>query len=114
MTTLPQPPDILSPHFAADPYPAYRVLREHYPVFHDPGTDSFLLSRYEDVSRAFRDPVFTGDNYEWQLEPAHGGRTLPQMSGCEHAVRRALVAPAFRAGSCGRSFCRSSSAMHGS
>ncbi|GAA5611309.1 cytochrome P450 [Streptomyces platensis] len=96
MTTLPQPPDILSPHFAADPYPAYRVLREHYPVFHDPGTDSFLLSRYEDVSRAFRDPVFTGDNYEWQLEPAHGGRTLPQMSGREHAVRRALVAPAFR------------------
>ncbi|MCX4638809.1 cytochrome P450 [Streptomyces platensis] len=96
MTTLPQPPDILSPHFAADPYPAYRVLREHYPVFHDPGTDSFLLSRYEDVSRAFRDPVFTSDNYEWQLEPAHGGRTLPQMSGREHSVRRALVAPAFR------------------
>ncbi|WP_328548990.1 cytochrome P450 [Streptomyces platensis] len=96
MTALPQPPDILSPHFAADPYPAYRVLREHYPVFHDPGTDSFLLSRYEDVSRAFRDPVFTSDNYEWQLEPAHGGRTLPQMSGREHSVRRALVAPAFR------------------
>ncbi|MGA5562043.1 cytochrome P450 [Streptomyces platensis] len=96
MTTLPQPPDILSPHFAADPYPAYRVLRDHYPVFHDPGTDSFLLSRYEDVARAFRDPVFTSDNYEWQLEPAHGGRTLPQMSGREHAVRRALVAPAFR------------------
>ncbi len=96
MTTLPQPPEILSPEFAADPYPAYRVLREHYPVFHDPGTDSFLLSRYEDVSRAFRDPVFTSDNYEWQLEPAHGGRTLPQMSGREHSVRRALMAPAFR------------------
>ncbi|GFE20190.1 cytochrome P450 [Streptomyces libani] len=96
MTTLPQPPDILSPEFAADPYPAYRILREHYPLFHDPGTDSFLISRYEDVARAFRDPVFTSDNYEWQLEPAHGGRTLPQMSGREHAVRRALVAPAFR------------------
>ncbi|UYB38262.1 cytochrome P450 [Streptomyces sp. Je 1-4] len=96
MTTLPQPPDILSPEFAADPYPAYRILREHYPLFHDPGTGSFLISRYEDVARAFRDPVFTSDNYEWQLEPAHGGRTLPQMSGREHAVRRALVAPAFR------------------
>ncbi|MCR8573909.1 cytochrome P450 [Streptomyces sp. Isolate_219] len=96
MTTLPQPPDILSPEFAADPYPAYRILREHYPLFHDPGVDSFLISRYEDVARAFRDPVFTSDNYEWQLEPAHGGRTLSQMSGREHAVRRALVAPAFR------------------
>ncbi|PBC86810.1 pulcherriminic acid synthase [Streptomyces sp. 2224.1] len=96
MSTLPQPPDILSPEFAADPYPAYRILREHHPLFHDKGTDSYLLSRYEDVARAFREPVFTTDNYEWQLEPAHGGRTLPQMSGREHAVRRALVAPAFR------------------
>jgi pulcherriminic acid synthase len=96
VTTLPLPPDILSPQFAADPYPAYRILREHYPLFHDKGTDSYLLSRYEDVARAFRDPVFTTDNYAWQLEPAHGGRTLPQMSGGEHTVRRALVAPAFR------------------
>ncbi|WP_329170629.1 cytochrome P450 [Streptomyces decoyicus] len=96
MTTIPPPPDILSPEFAADPYPAYRILRAHYPLFHDKGTDSYLLSRYEDVARAFREPVFTSDNYEWQIEPAHGGRTLPQMSGREHAVRRALVAPAFR------------------
>ncbi|MFJ9416583.1 cytochrome P450 [Streptomyces sp. NPDC101227] len=96
MTTIPQPPDILSPEFEADPYSAYRVLREHYPLFHDPGTGSYLISRYEDVQRAFREPVFTSDNYDWQLEPVHGGRTLPQMSGREHAVRRALVAPAFR------------------
>lgn len=96
VTTLPSPPDILSPEFAADPYPAYGVLREHYPLFHDKGTDSYLLSRYEDVQRAFREPVFTTDNYAWQIEPAHGGRTLPQMNGREHAVRRALVAPAFR------------------
>ncbi|MEK2472463.1 cytochrome P450 [Streptomyces noursei] len=96
MTSIPQPPDILSPEFAIDPYPAYRVLREHYPLLHHKGTDSYLLSRYEDVERAFREPVFTSDNYSWQLEPVHGGRTLPQMSGREHAVRRALVAPAFR------------------
>ncbi|MFD9812082.1 cytochrome P450 [Streptomyces sp. NPDC059080] len=96
MTTVPPPPDILSPEFAAAPYPAYRVLRDHYPLHHHAGTDSYLLSRYADVARAFKDPVFTSDNYSWQLEPAHGGRTLPQMSGAEHAVRRALVAPAFR------------------
>lgn len=96
MTVIPQPPDILSPEFAADPYPAYRVLREHYPLHYDEGTGSWLLSRYADVERAFRDPVFTSDNYDWQLEPVHGGRTIVQMSGREHAVRRALVAPAFR------------------
>ncbi|MCZ0971166.1 cytochrome P450 [Streptomyces albulus] len=96
MTSIPQAPDILSAQFATDPYPAYRVLREHYPLLHHEGTGSYLLSRYDDVERAFREPVFTSDNYIWQLEPAHGGRTLPQLSGREHAVRRALVAPAFR------------------
>ncbi len=96
MTVIPQPPDILSAEFAENPYPAYRVLREHYPVLYHEGTDSWLLSRYEDVERAFRDPVFTSDNYDWQLEPVHGGRTIVQMSGREHSVHRALVAPAFR------------------
>lgn len=96
MTVTPPPPDILSPEFAANPYPSYRVLRAHYPVHYHEGTDSWLLSRYEDVERAFRDPVFTTDNYDWQLEPVHGGRTIVQMSGREHAVHRALVAPAFR------------------
>lgn len=96
MVEVPPPPDILSPEFAADPYPAYRILREHYPVFFHEGTASWLLSRFDDVERAFRDPVFTTDNYDWQLEPVHGGRTIVQMSGHEHAVRRALVAPAFR------------------
>jgi cytochrome P450 len=94
--TVPAPPDILSAEFAADPYPSYAVLREHYPVYFHAGTGSWLISRYEDVARAFRDPVFTTDNYDWQLEPVHGGRTIVQMSGHEHAVRRALVAPAFR------------------
>lgn len=96
MTVIPQPPDILSPQFAADPYPSYRVLRQHYPLHYHEATGSWLISRYEDVERAFRDPVFTTDNYDWQLEPVHGGRTIVQMSGHEHAVRRALVAPAFR------------------
>jgi cytochrome P450 len=96
VTSTPPPPDILSPAFAADPYPSYAVLREHYPVHFHEGTGSWLLSRYDDVARAFRDPVFTTDNYDWQLEPVHGGRTIVQMSGHEHAVRRALVAPAFR------------------
>jgi pulcherriminic acid synthase len=95
MTTAPEVPDILSPEFAADPYSAYRVLRERAPLLHHEATQSYIVSRYADVERAFRDPVFTTDNYDWQLEPVHG-RTILQMSGREHSVRRALVAPAFR------------------
>lgn len=90
-------PDILSPAFAADPYGAYRIMREQAPLIRHEPTNSFLVSRYEDVERVFRDKAreFTTENYDWQLEPVHG-RTILQLSGRDHAVRRALVAPAFR------------------
>ncbi|MGW2277941.1 cytochrome P450 [Streptomyces sp. NPDC001770] len=90
-------PDILSPAFAADPYGAYRIMREQAPLIRHEATDSYLVSRYEDVERVFRDKAqeFTTENYDWQLEPVHG-RTILQLSGRDHAVRRALVAPAFR------------------
>lgn len=88
-------PDILSEEFAADPYTAYRGMREQAPVFWHEPTESYIISRYEDVQRAFRDQVFTTANYDWQLEPVHG-RTILQLSGREHSVRRALVTPAFR------------------
>jgi pulcherriminic acid synthase len=96
VTTARDAHDILSPEFAEDPYATYQVLLDELPLlWHEP-MQSYIISRYEDVARAFREPVFTSDNYEWQLEPVHGGPTLVQMSGREHAVRRALIAPAFR------------------
>ncbi|GGJ68679.1 cytochrome P450 [Streptomyces brasiliensis] len=97
MSTAQQVPDILSPEFAADPYPAYRVMREEAPlIWHEP-TQSYIISRYEDLERVFKDRngEFTTDNYNWQIEPVHG-KTILQLSGREHSVRRALVAPAFR------------------
>ncbi|MBW1603632.1 cytochrome P450 [Streptomyces sp. JJ66] len=95
MATARQVPDILSPEFAADPYPAYREIREHAPLIWHEAMNSYIISRYADVERAFKDSLFTTDNYAWQVEPVHG-RTILQLSGREHAVRRALVAPAFR------------------
>lgn len=88
-------PDILSAEFTADPYAGYRTMRDEFPLVWHEGMQSYIVSRYEDVERAFREPVFTTANYDWQLEPVHG-RTIIQMSGREHSVRRALVAPAFR------------------
>ncbi|MFJ2016616.1 cytochrome P450 [Streptomyces nodosus] len=97
MTTAQQVPDILSAEFAADPYPAYRLMRESAPLIWHEATQSYIISRYDDVERVFKDKSgeFTTDNYDWQIEPVHG-KTILQMSGREHAVRRALVAPAFR------------------
>ncbi|EPD63582.1 cytochrome P450 [Streptomyces sp. HGB0020] len=97
MSAAPQVTDILSPEFAADPYPAYAAMREKEPLIWHEATQSYIISRYEDVERVFKDKKaeFTTDNYNWQLEPVHG-KTILQLSGREHAVRRALVAPAFR------------------
>jgi len=95
VTATKQPPDILSEEFARDPYAAYRVLRDEFPLVWHPGMQTYVVSRYEDVRKAFKDPVFGSENYDWQLEPVHG-RTILQMEGREHATHRALVAPAFR------------------
>lgn len=88
-------PDILSAAFEADPYSAYAVLRQDYPVLFHEGTNSWLISRFDDVERIFRDPDITSDNYSWQLEPVHG-RTILQMEGREHSTTRNLITPAFR------------------
>ncbi|WP_069463380.1 cytochrome P450 [Actinacidiphila rubida] len=95
MSVARQAQDILSPEFAQDPYGNYQIMRESTPLVWHEAMQSYIISRYEDVERAFKDSVFTTDNYSWQIEPVHG-RTILQMSGREHAVRRALVAPAFR------------------
>ncbi|WUX26958.1 cytochrome P450 [Streptomyces sp. NBC_01438] len=72
-------------------------MRDSAPLIRHEATNSYIVSRYEDVERVFKDKAgeFTTDNYDWQIEPVHG-RTILQLSGREHAVRRALVAPAFR------------------
>lgn len=88
-------PDILSAETAADPTETWRVLRDEHPLYFDEGMQSYVISRYKDVEKAFKDRRFTSDNYSWQLEPVHG-RTILQMDGREHAVHRGLVTPAFR------------------
>ncbi|MET9052781.1 cytochrome P450 [Streptomyces rhizosphaericola] len=72
-------------------------MRDDEPLIWHEATNSYIISRYEDVERVFKDKKgeFSTENYDWQIEPVHG-RTILQLSGREHAVRRALVAPAFR------------------
>ncbi|MFE5704769.1 cytochrome P450 [Rhodococcus koreensis] len=96
MTISAGAPDILSPEFEADPYSAYEILREDYPVLWHDGLGRYIISRYEDVSRAFKDAtVFSSEHYADQIEPLHG-RTMLQMDGREHTVHRSVVTPAFR------------------
>ncbi|GIE77166.1 cytochrome P450 [Actinoplanes philippinensis] len=89
--------DILSAACLSDPARVWEALRETEPLAFHPGMNAYVISRYADVERAFKDPVFTSDNYGWQLEPVHG-RTILQMDGREHSIHRRLVTPAFRGG----------------
>lgn len=88
-------PDIFSPEFARDPYPFYKIMREQYPLFYHEAGKTWVLSRFEDVERALKDPVFSSENYAWQIEPVHG-RTIVQMEGKEHSTHRGLITPALR------------------
>ena len=45
----------LAPSFVADPYPAYRRLRERDPVHYSALTQQFVVSRYADLDRILRD-----------------------------------------------------------
>lgn len=95
MTITPEAPPFMSPDFVADPHAAYGLMRDNTPLLWDETTGTYLISRFEDLRRIFRDPIFTTDHYAQSMEPIYG-RTILQMSGHEHAVRRALVTPAFR------------------
>jgi cytochrome P450 len=87
-------PDIFSSQHIADPAASYRVLREHYPVsFHEP-SGTWLVSRYEDVMKVLRDPLFSTESYKDQIGPVYG-RTILEMDGKEHSAYRGLLNPFF-------------------
>jgi cytochrome P450 len=47
--------DPFGPEVQADPYPAYRRLRDHAPVHHNAERGLWSLSRYDDIRQASRD-----------------------------------------------------------
>lgn len=52
-------PSPLEPGAGRDPYRTYRVLREEFPLTHDPLLRAWVLSRYADVAGALADARFT-------------------------------------------------------
>lgn len=45
-----------SPEIRANPYPTYRALRDHAPVYRAVGADAWVLSRHEDVLFLLTEP----------------------------------------------------------
>ena len=48
--------DSMDPRVREDPYAFYRALREQAPVYEDPASQSFLVSRYDEVFQVIHDP----------------------------------------------------------
>jgi pulcherriminic acid synthase len=97
-TSIPAPPDLLSPEHIADPWPGMAVLRDHYPVHQDETLGLWLVSRYADIRPLA--PIPSGAHAQDFL-----GQYLADavaffgMDGADHRQRRALLAPVFaRAG----------------
>ncbi|WP_083982212.1 cytochrome P450 [Actinomadura hibisca] len=89
------PPSLVWARFERDPYPLYDRLRREFPLMRDEPLDMWVVSRYDDVRAALRDPALSSDSYAWQTG-ALVGRTLLEMDGGEHTAHRALMSPAFR------------------
>ncbi|MFF3768150.1 cytochrome P450 [Streptomyces sp. NPDC001922] len=91
----PATPDLLSEEFQRSPYPTFESLRRNFPLLYDDRLDAWIISRYEDVTRAFREAdVFSSRSWDDQLRPlVH--RSLMAMDGEEHARHRRLISPAF-------------------
>ncbi len=90
----------MAPEFVADPYPTYHRLRAEDPVHQSP-LGFWVLTRYEDVVAALRDPRFAKEAIAALVAARYGG--LPPGVGLsmlerdppDHTRLRSLVNKAF-------------------
>jgi len=103
--------DFFDPQVIESPYEFYRVLRQQAPVYQLPGTNIFMLSRWEDIRKAAKDTAtFSNDFihllkgpepcpaaaeiYADGLEPVD---TLLTMDPPGHKIYRSLINKVFSA-----------------
>jgi cytochrome P450 len=61
-----------------DPYPMYRALRDHAPLLHSPDSNTWTVSRYDDVVAVLKDTeVFSSKTRGGQMESAMNELPLP-------------------------------------
>jgi cytochrome P450 len=100
--------DFFDDRFIADPYPAYKALRERAPVWRTP-LGFWALSRHVDVGSVLKDQRFghdfggklsdLGDRAEARQRPAYQslGRSMLTRDPPDHTRLRGLVVKAFTA-----------------
>jgi cytochrome P450 len=99
------PPPLFGPEMLADPYPFYRKLREANPVFRLDELDAWIVTSYESVNAALRNPQLSSDRFpRLRQRLASRGldslaedrvRSMIHMDPPDHTRLRGLVNKAF-------------------
>ncbi|PYM32958.1 MAG: cytochrome P450, partial [Candidatus Rokuibacteriota bacterium] len=91
----------MDPEFVVDPYPTYHRLRAEDPVHHSP-LGFWVLTRYEDVVAALRDPRLAKEAIAGVVAARFGVEVPPGMGVSmldrdppDHTRLRGLVSKAF-------------------
>ena len=89
--------DPYSPLIDADPFPAYKTLRDEYPCFWSTHANMWVLSRYDDIMRALNDwRSYSSARGNLMDElPNRAGATLGTTDPPRHDRLRALIQHAF-------------------
>ncbi len=85
--------DPYDPAFDADPFPAYKVLRDEYPCFWSEEAGMWVLSRYDDILAALANwKVYSSAKGNLIDEfPGRAGSTLGSSDPPRHDRLRALI-----------------------
>lgn len=76
-----------SREFQRNPYPYYRLMRDHYPLYHDKLHNCYYLTRYWDVTEAYMDDEGFNTIPKGSSNPVLGN-VQHELSGVEHRRRR--------------------------
>lgn len=75
--------------FVRNPYPYYRILRDHYPVFFDKLHNCYYVTRYDDITACYMDDEGFNTIPKGSSSGVLGNTQL-ELSGIEHRRRRNL------------------------
>jgi cytochrome P450 len=78
-----------TPEFARNPYPYYRILRDHYPVYFDKLHNCYYVTRYDDITACYMDDEGFNTIPKGSSSGVLGNTQL-ELSGIEHRRRRNL------------------------
>jgi cytochrome P450 len=92
-TARSQPEEWSYRDFCADPFTYWKLLRDERPVFHDPRSGYYVVSRYHDVVTLFADSERFSNRFYAKTLGVVFGPTMLEMDGRDHVVRRTIVAP---------------------